>query len=127
MHAASIVGKVGGISSEVMLDSGSSVSLLSQNIAQKLIGARPQPIPQVQLQTASGDSLPIINYISVDVQLNTMDTAVYHNFIIVPNLIAPVILGIDFFQQHSLILDFTETTIQIYPKQDSLPGDVQTI
>ena len=106
-HAAGIVGKVGGISTEIMLDSGSSVSLLSQDTAVQLTGATSQPLPHIQLQTASGEALPIMDYVSVDVQLNKMKTSVCHNFIIVSSLIAPVILGIDFFQQHHLILDFT--------------------
>ena len=37
-HAASVVGKVGGISTEITLDSGSSVSLLSQETAIQLTG-----------------------------------------------------------------------------------------
>ena len=110
-----------------MLDSGSSVSLLSQDTAQKLTGTRPQTIPSIQLQTASGESLPIIDYVSVAVQLNKMESVVYHDFIIVSKLIAPVILGIDFFQQHSLISDFTEQTIQVYPKQEKVPDDVHMI
>ena len=126
-HKASIFGKVGGISTEIMLNSGSSVSLLSQDTAQKLTGTRPQKIPSVQLQTASGESLPIIDYVSVAVQLNKMESVVYHDFIIVPKLIAPVILRIDFFQQHNFILDFTEQTIQVYPKQEKVPDDVHMI
>ena len=105
-HASGIFGKVGGIGTEIMLDSGSSVSLLSQDTAVQVTGAIAQPLPQIQLQTASGESLPIIDYVSVDVQIGKMKTSVRHNFIIVSSLIAPVILGIDFFQQHSLVLDF---------------------
>ena len=110
-----------------MLDSGSSVSLLSQDTTQKLTGTRPQTIPSIQLQTASGESLPIIDYVSVAVQLNKMESVVYHDFIIVSKLIAPVILGIDFFQQHNLILDLTEQTIQVYLKQEKVPDDVHMI
>ena len=105
-HKASIIGKVGGNSTEIMLDSGSSISLLSQDTAQKLTGTKPRTIPSLQLQTASGESLPIIYYVNADVQLNKMESVVYYDFIIVPKLITPVILGIDFFHQHSLILDF---------------------
>ena len=61
-HASGIFGKVGGISTEIMLDSGSSVSLLSQDTAVQVTGAIAQPLPQIQLQTASGESLPIIDY-----------------------------------------------------------------
>ena len=69
-HAANTFGKVGGINTEIMLDSGSSVSLLSQDTATKMTGARLRPLPQVQLQTASGESLLVIDCVSVDVQLN---------------------------------------------------------
>ena len=126
-HRASIIGKVGGINTAIMLDSGSSVSLLSQDTAQNLTGTKPRTISSVQLQTASGESLPIIDYVNVAVQLNKMESVVYHDFIIVPKLIAPVILGIDFFQQHSLILDFTEQTVQVYPKQEKVPDDIHMI
>ena len=126
-HKASIIGKVGDISTKIMLDSGLSVSLLSQDTAQKLTGTKPRTIPSVQLQTASGESLSIIDYVNVDVKLNKMESVVYHDFIIVPKLIAPVILGIDFFQQHSLILDFTEQTVQVYPKQEKVTDDIHMI
>ena len=116
-----------GISTEIMLDSGSSVSLLSQDTAVQVTGAIAQPLPQIQLQTASGESLPIIDYVSVDVQIGKMKTPVRHNFIIVSSLIAPIILGIDFFQQHNLVLDFTESTVQIYPKHDNIPYEIQSI
>ena len=126
-HAPSVVGKVGGVSTEIMLDSGSSVSLLSQETAIQLTGVKQQPLPQMQLQTASGKSLPIKDYVIVDVQLDMMSTSICHNFLIVISLIAPVILGTDFFQQHGLILDFTKPTIYIYPKQDDIPVDIQNI
>ena len=64
-HEASYVGKVGGISTEIMLDSGSSVSLLSQDTAQKLIGIRPKPIPSVQLQTELGKLLQQCNILVI--------------------------------------------------------------
>ena len=60
---------MGGISTEIMLDLGSSVSLLSQDTAVQVTGAIAQPLPQIQLQTASGESLPIIDYVSVDDRL----------------------------------------------------------
>jgi len=44
------------------------------------------------------------------------ESSVPHNFIVVSSLIAPVILGLDFFQQHGLILDFTSVDVKIYPK-----------
>ena len=77
-----------------MLDSGSSVSLLSQETAIQLTGVEQQPLPQVQLQTASGELLLTKDYVSVDVQLDMMSISIRHNFLIVTSLIAPVILVI---------------------------------
>ena len=37
----------------------------------------------------------------------------YHDFVLVNSLAAPVILGTDFLQQHSLVLDFTRTPVQV--------------
>lgn len=45
-----------------------------------------------------------------------MESSVQQNFIVVSHLIAPVILGLDFFQQHGLILDFTNADVKVYPK-----------
>ena len=56
-----------------------------------------------------------------------MEITIHHSFIVVPNLIALVILGSDFFQEHNLILYFTDKDIQIYPKQVEVPDDIQTI
>ena len=57
----------------------------------------------------------------MSVLMHKMKTPVRHNFIIVSTLIAPVILGIDFFQQHSLVLDLTESTIQHLFKRERHP------
>ena len=48
-HASSIVGKVGGINCEILFDSGSSVSLLSQALTWKLSSTESRPLPQVLL------------------------------------------------------------------------------
>ena len=124
-HKASIFGKVGGISTDKLCLIQAHLYLFYYRT--KLTGTRPQTIPSIQLQTASGESLPIIDYVTMAVQLNKMESVVYHDFIIVPKLIVPIILGIDFFQQHGLILDFTEETFQVYPKQEKVPDDIHMI
>ena len=37
-----------------------------------------------------------------------------HDFIVVKNLVAPVILGVDFLCTNSLILDFTTTPVTVH-------------
>jgi len=44
-----------------------------------------------------------------------------HEFVVVQNLVAPVILGIDFLHDNALVLDFTETPVRVHrePMQQS--------
>ena len=35
----------------------------------------------------------------------------------VSDLIVPAILGLDFLQQHGLVLDFSSNAVQVYPKE----------
>ena len=44
-----------------------------------------------------------------------------HNFAVADQLIASVILGTDFLRQHDLILDFSNETVKLYPKQVQAP------
>ena len=99
-----------------MLDSGSSISLIAHNILSELHNILPMVLPSIQLKTAAGEPLPIIDYIQTQVCIANMESSVQQNFVVVSSLIAPVILGLDFFQQHGLILDFTGTNIKIYSK-----------
>eukprot|EP00731_Ephydatia_muelleri_P024338 Em0016g609a len=59
---ATLMGSVGDTAAEIMLDSGSSVSLLRQELAQKATGVvRTQPRQEIRLVTAAGESLPILS------------------------------------------------------------------
>ena len=77
-----------------MLDSGSSVSLVQCNV---LHGARNviqiTTARSVQLVTASGDKLPILQNVKASIQLGELN--VIHKFVVVKTLVAPVILGIE--------------------------------
>ena len=70
--------------------------LLSQETATTSTSAVPNSIWRVI-------AYHIIDYVNVDVQLDTICTSIRHNFLVVTSLIATVILGIDVFQQHGLI------------------------
>ena len=125
--ATIIKGSLGGVGVELMLDSGSSVSLVqcdvlkgAQNIAQVTAG-RP-----IQLVTASGDQLPILQHVKASVQLGELH--VLHKFVVVKTLVAPVILGINFLQ--GLTLDFTQNPVAVSkrpPKVTSLTQNSMAI
>jgi len=106
--------QLGGITVDLMLDSGSSISLVQCDILsniQNIIDA-PQARP-LHLVTASGDQLPILRHIRAKFQLGEFD--VFHDFVVVEKLVTSVILGIDFFQQNGLILDFTVAVCKKFP------------
>ena len=65
--AVSIRGSFAGIDTTMMLDSGSSVSLVQQNILTHAVDvARVVPQPQVQLLTASKEPVPVRDYSSAN-------------------------------------------------------------
>lgn len=109
-----MVGRIGGVGVEVMLDSGSSVSLIRQEVLPrthgivKIVPAK----PPVQLVTASGDHLPIVDHVQAPVQLGEL--AMIHNFVVVESLVSPVILGVDFLQENALVLDFGKTPVAVH-------------
>ena len=105
-HATVIVGKVGGNGTEIMLDSGSSVSLIRRGLLSHIHGAIKLPIPsQPQLVTASGEPLLVVDHIRAEVEVKDLRTV--HDFLVVDSLVTPVILGIKFLQENQLILDFS--------------------
>ena len=123
-NATVIQGKVGNVNVEIMLDSGSAVSLLRQNEASLM---ETHPIssgnPFIELVTASGKPLPILSCVEAPIQMtNTIKTT--HQFLIVHSLIYPVILGTDFLYRHQLSLDFTSIPVTVHQHNADLQ-DVQ--
>ena len=116
-NSAIITGLVGGAPMEIMLDSGSAVSLITQGMISPLMTSVIHiPLPQVKLVTAAGNDLLIVDHIQAAVQIQNY--AVTHSFIVVNTLITPAILGIDFLQQHGIKIDFVSTPIKL----SSSPG-----
>ena len=88
--AATLTGELAGERMEMMLDSGSAVSLLIKEEADKLQGELANiPIPQVKLIIASGEPLQCSS---------SCENQSVKCFLVVDKLVAPVILGLDFLQ-----------------------------
>ena len=95
----------------MMLDSGSAVSLVRRNIANSCTIESQMPLPQIKLVTASGGKLPIIDCVKAAIEVQGEKFT--HDFLVVDNLITPVILGIDFLQEHQLTLNFSRTPVMM--------------
>ena len=104
---------------EIMLDSGSSVSLVQQCILSRTCGWTSIDFPKgLQLVTASGENLPIEDYVRARVKIGELDIA--HDFVVVKSLVAHVILGVDFLHKNALLLDFTTNPVSIRLTQGSM-------
>ena len=113
--AAIIAGEIGGVGVEMMLDSGSTVSLIRQDIIKQLHPqsiAKLRGIPELQLITASGEPLQVVDHIEASIRLRKLEFK--HRFVVVNKLITHVILGVDFLQCHGLVLDFNHVPVDIY-------------
>ena len=111
------MGRIGHLNLEVMLDSGSSISLLAQANVEQMTNITEKPVPTILLRTASGIPLPVVKYVTASVLIQNMETILRHDFFVVSDLIVPAILGLDFLQQHGLVLDFSSKAVQVYPKE----------
>ena len=108
----------------MMLDSGSSVSLVKHELLGKIQDTVQIPSElkkQLQLVTASGEPLPICGHIQAPVSLGELHLS--HDVLVVKSLVAPVILGTDFLKQHRLVLDFTRMPVQIQISKEQYKGN----
>ena len=113
-HATLIPGEIGDFATEIMLDSGSSLSLVRQIMVPRMSNVTNiKPLaPQPSLVTASGDPLPIRGYIRAQVRIGQL--RVMHEFIVVDSLVTPVILGADFLQENNVALDFSSSPVTVF-------------
>ena len=108
-----VSGVWGGATTEIMLDCGSSVSLVKKKFLENspvYVIATVPPTDHIKLVTASGDYLPIITQVESMVSIGSHTGR--HTFIVVDKLIAPVILGMDFFRANKLVIDFSTSVYQ---------------
>lgn len=109
---AVIVGEMGGVKTEMLLDSGSSVSLVQEGLLLQNSGVtRISPATHLELVTASGEKLKVVDHILAPVHVSEVYTN--HEFVVVNRLVAPVILGVDFLQKNSLVLDFSSPQVEV--------------
>ena len=67
--------------------------------------------------TAAGEDLPILYHVTARMKLNMVDRV--HDFLIVENLVAAAILGVDFLRQQGLLLDFRTTPVTVPPPSNA--------
>jgi len=92
--AAVIQGVLGNKEVDMMVDSGSSVSLpIEQSVAVGFSTKSKVTESSVRLVSAAGDNIPTLGSITLSVQLGPLRNN--HSLVIVDSLISPVILGLE--------------------------------
>ena len=81
-RATVITGRLGGVSVELMLDSGSSISLVQRDVLSQVQDiVRVKATRFLPLVTASGEQLPIVCHIRAPVKL--AELKLLHDFVVV--------------------------------------------
>eukprot|EP00731_Ephydatia_muelleri_P030634 Em0022g148a len=111
-----------GVSTKVMLDSGSSVSLVKEELIR---GAKNGLVQRsngksVHLVTASGEELSVLGFVKAAVCIPGITSSVTHDFLVVKDLVSPCILGADFLHAQKLMLDFGQCPVRVC-RQGSVP------
>ena len=75
------MGRIGHLNVDIMLDSGSSVSLLAQANVEQMSIIIEKPVPTILLRTASGVPLPVVKYVTASVLIQNMETILRHDFL----------------------------------------------
>ena len=111
-NAVVITGHIEENAVQMMLDSGSSLSLLRRSSLASMVGVQLSKRPTVQLVTAAGTPIPIADYVQAPIKIGNVK--ITQQFLVVDSLIAPVILGIDFMKRHKVSLDFMTTPVGVH-------------
>ena len=113
--SATLKGKLGltrTIWTDMMLDSGSTISLVRADVAAVVDCHRLQNT-MLDVQVA-GETIPVVDNVMISVGVDTY--VVKQSFLVVKCLVTPVILGMDFLQAHGLIIDFSATPVKVVPR-----------
>lgn len=98
--AAVIKGHLGNKAVDMMLDSGSSISLIHESAVPDLSGVSQFVSGEPQIVSAAGEPIPVMGHVCLPVNIEQLQ--VDHSLVVVHLLIAPVILGVDFLKKHCL-------------------------
>ena len=111
---------------EVMLDSGSSISLIMESFINSSYQIQPAA-KGLKLVSAAGEPISVVGQVVAPIRVGKLQ--VDHHFVAVHSLITPVILGMDFLQKHGMVLDFTTTPVTIHNTSHpaNLPPEIEPI
>ena len=114
-----IVLKIAGKNLQCLLDTGSSKSVLSLKLAQKLKLKIVPGKTETPLISANGASLKIMG--SADATFNVRGLNMVQKFVIVDYLFPEIILGINFLKKNNATINYATQTVSFYEDLVTLP------
>ncbi|GFX88073.1 retrovirus-related Pol polyprotein from transposon 412 [Trichonephila clavipes] len=103
------MGHVNELPCNMIIDTGANVSIIRNDLAQKLKEKLIWTPPRVVLQTVTGKKIDIHGKLKVKIQFG--DTT-YQHAVYVADIADPFILGLDFLKEHGFTLDFNKNELR---------------
>ena len=96
------------------LDTGSDVSIISEEMRMKIPLLKQKPLSKLYHHTLSvtGQSMDTLGQISVSLRIGT--STVFHTFQVIRGITKPFLLGWDFFCAHSMNIDVGNGTVSFH-------------
>ncbi|KRZ50518.1 Retrovirus-related Pol polyprotein from transposon 17.6, partial [Trichinella nativa] len=113
-----VEGSVGGVGCDMLVDTGSAVTLADERFMRHSKTMRDVPKPLIRLETASGIELEITNACVTEIVLGKSVT-VQHTVLFVKELSHKILLGWDFMRYHSCTPDPTAGCLRM--RQGNIP------
>ncbi|GFW57352.1 retrovirus-related Pol polyprotein from transposon 412 [Trichonephila clavipes] len=104
-----IMGHVNELPCNMIIDTGANVSIIRNDLAQKLQEKLIWTPPRVVLQTVTGEKIDIHGKLKVKIKFG--DTT-YQHAVYVADIADPFILGLDFLKEHGFTLDFNKNELR---------------
>ncbi|KRX70464.1 hypothetical protein T06_14280, partial [Trichinella sp. T6] len=109
---------VGGVRCDMLVDTGSAVTLANERFIRHLKTLRDVPKPSIRLETATGTELEITNACVTEIILGNSVT-VQHTVLFVKELSHKILFGWDFMRYHSCTPDPTAGCLRM--RQGNIP------
>lgn len=104
-----IKGEVNGISCKLTIDTGASRTVVSSQLANRLLGGFTTRHEHINLVTATGQHIPVQGERKVELQLGD---SIYQHKVIVADIVDDCILGLDFMRQHGCEIDVKQGVLK---------------
>ncbi|GFX35220.1 hypothetical protein TNCV_100271 [Trichonephila clavipes] len=103
------MGHVNELPCNMIIDTGANVSIIRNDLAQKLKEKLIWTPPRVVLQTVTGEKIDIHGKLKIKIKFG--DTT-YQHAVYVADIADPFILGLDFLKEHGFTLDFNKNELR---------------